>query len=530
MIRNPWRFLLFGLVAAWAVDFLFWKKPLGISFLVWSTLLMLLGVLLARGEGVRIARRSYILMGAVFLLSVFVFIRLEPFTQVASFLLGMALILLLSATFLDGHWLYYRIVDYIVAAFNVIVAAFARPIDLSKQQEGEDQAGFSWKKAPGRVIPVLRGLLLALPVLLVLGGLLVAADPIFSDWVENWLEFFQLERFAEYLFRFIYILVLAYLFTGLYLFAVKPRQPAQQPDPHKPLFPGFLGWTETAVILGSVNLLFAVFLAVQFRYFFGGTANITAAGYTYSEYARRGFGELVIVAVLSLVLYLVLGLVARLAEKRSQRGFTVLSVALVLQVVVILVSAFQRLLLYESAYGFTRLRTYSHVFMVWLALLLGAVMVLELLRQRGRFALVLLAAVLGFCISLVALNVDAFVVRQNVGRQVEPQGSARLVGLDSYYLKQLSPDAVPAMARLYLEAEGEVRDVLGAELACRAVLLSEEARPWQGFSWSRVHAKSVLAGLAEELAAYPVKAAGGEWKVTVGDRLESCRYSPWQDF
>ena len=66
---------------------------------------------------------------------------------------------------------------------------------------------------------------------------------------------------------------------------------------------------------------------------------------------------------------------------------------------VILVSAFQRLVLYEQAYGFTRLRTYTHVFMAWLALLLVGVMVLEFTARLRRFAFIALLSALGFAIT-----------------------------------------------------------------------------------------------------------------------------------
>ncbi len=75
----------------------------------------------------------------------------------------------------------------------------------------------------------------------------------------------------------------------------------------KPILAPFLGFTESTVVLIAVDLLFALFVFIQFRYLFGGQANITPVGYTYSEYARRGFGELVAVAFLSLGLILGLG-------------------------------------------------------------------------------------------------------------------------------------------------------------------------------------------------------------------------------
>jgi sterol desaturase/sphingolipid hydroxylase (fatty acid hydroxylase superfamily) len=190
------------------------------------------------------------------------------------------------------------------------------------------------------------------------------------------------------------------LFAGLYLFAIHPKRKLEKPDPTQPWMKTFLGWTEAAIILVCVNLLFALFVGIQFKYFFGGNANITAARYTFSEYARRGFGELVTVAVLSLLLYLALGTITRHEKKTASRGFSVLSVALIGMVLVMLVSAFQRLLLYENAYGFTRLRTYPHIFMVWLGILLSFTVVLEIIHRRGKFALALLIISFGFCLTL----------------------------------------------------------------------------------------------------------------------------------
>ena len=178
----------------------------------------------------------------------------------------------------------------------------------------------------------------------------------------------------------------------------------------------FLGWTETGIILGAVNLLFITFVIIQVRYLFGGSANITETGYTYAEYARRGFGELVGVAVLSLVLYLGLSTITKQDSRASRVGFTVLSVLLMANVLVILASSFQRLRLYENAYGFSQLRTYTHIFIFWLAGLILATIVLELVRRRGHFALVLLSVVVGFGISLAVINVDGFIVNRNVDR------------------------------------------------------------------------------------------------------------------
>lgn len=72
----------------------------------------------------------------------------------------------------------------------------------------------------------------------------------------------------------------------------------------KPVIPLFLGFVELSIVLGSVVTLFTIFVVMQFQYFFGGHTNINVEGFTYSEYARRGFGELVTVAFFALLMLL----------------------------------------------------------------------------------------------------------------------------------------------------------------------------------------------------------------------------------
>ena len=68
---------------------------------------------------------------------------------------------------------------------------------------------------------------------------------------------------------------------------------------------GRLGLGEVGTVLVVVDLLFLAFVAVQFRYLFGGAELVRGAdGLSYAEYARRGFFELVAVAALSLPLLL----------------------------------------------------------------------------------------------------------------------------------------------------------------------------------------------------------------------------------
>ena len=168
---------------------------------------------------------------------------------------------------------------------------------------------------------------------------------------------------------------------------------------------------------------------------------------------------------------------------------------------VMLVSAYQRLLLYEQAYGFSRLRTYTHIALIWIALLLGAVVLLEIFHRERAFAAAALIASLGFAASLSLMNVDGFIVEQNVNRAVTGQG------LDVAYLVSLSSDSVPVLVREFQSRAlpGLTRDAAGAVLSCR--LHSDSTRPtedWRSFTFSEWQAKTEMNKVRDQLGKYRI--------------------------
>jgi hypothetical protein len=126
-----------------------------------------------------------------------------------------------------------------------------------------------------------------------------------------------------------------------------------------------LGATEALVVLVVLDAVFASFALAQVLAA-AGAANdsLRSAGVTYSEYARSGFFQLLWVSGITLVVLVVFSRISGLSERSSKVTFTLLAeiaIALTLMVVVV---AFNRLSLYEEAYGFTMLRLYSHIFAV----------------------------------------------------------------------------------------------------------------------------------------------------------------------
>src|SRR5205085_2962498 len=145
--------------------------------------------------------------------------------------------------------------------------------------------------------------------------------------------------------------------------------------------PSSIGQTEIRIFLGSVCLLFLVFIVIQLTYLFGGEQSVVKQGFTYAEYARRGFFELIAVAVIAWLMIWTLDRAVAHNDIGVQKLSKMLSSVLVLEVFVIMASAFMRLGLYEQTYGFTTLRFYSHVLVIWLAVIFLALLY-KLFRSR----------------------------------------------------------------------------------------------------------------------------------------------------
>lgn len=441
MKSNPNRFWWTVFALGWAFDFLFWKKSPGINIVLYVLLCLAAGILLLRADGQHPTRNTLLLLPLIAVFTVMTFARREPMTVFLSVVLITFLMGVFAISFLGGRWPAYSLPDYLNGFLRLIGSMIARPLGFTADVKREQVE--SGERSASRIWPVVRGILIALPIVAIFAALLGSADAVFNQRLDEFIELFELENLTEYIFRLVYILVFGYAIAGVYLHAATQSKDGKLVGEEKPVIPAFLGFTEAAIVLGSVAILFAAFVVIQFQYFFGGQANIQIDGYTYSEYARNGFGELVTAAFLSLLLILGAGGVARRETETQRRVFSGLGIGIVALVLVMLVSAFQRLTLYETAYGFSRLRTYTHVFMLWLALLLVAVMVLEITRRERAFALAALLASLGFVLSLGSMNVDAFIVRQNVDRALRGEE------FDVSYLANLSSDAVPALAAAY---------------------------------------------------------------------------------
>ncbi len=512
-----------------SVDWLFWEKPGGINFFILVFASVIGGLIPAWLNKIHIPLASYLLIIPITFFSAMTFIRSEPFTTVINILITISLLILFSMTLRTGAWVKFNFIDHLTALFRFFGNAFTGGILFFTRIKNRPTANQS-KPTPDvaeqrnflyQASPYLRGILLALPILVVLTALLASADPVFNLRLQNLLQGFELPNIGEYLFRLFYILVIGYLLLSAYYFGLAESEKLQASSPEKNKFAQILGWIEANIILGGINLLFLAFVSLQFTYLFGGETNIHLEGFTYAEYARRGFFELLAVALFTLMVYYALSIITRRESIINQRVFSASGLLLVGLVSIILISAYTRLTLYEAAYGFTRLRTLTHIFILWVGLLLAAVALLEILGNFNRMALTLIVFILGFGLSVNLVNVDNLITRHNIARSLLPGDETISTTLDAGYLYSLSWDSIPPLVTSFTNPETPepIQQEIGGVLACRLFEAAPEQRhPWTSWHYTRSRAIELLNQQSSALEAFPIIESEGIFVEVSGEQ------------
>ncbi len=518
-------------VLGWLFDFLFWKQAPGINFAIFATACLTAAFYLLLSDGLRPSRTSLILISLFGFFAAVTVIRAESMTIFLAYSSTLLMMTLLAVSYLGGRWYLYTSIDYVSKFVQLFGSLLARPITFMNDiRKAQMETGV--QPAKRNIWPVVRGVVIALPIIAIFASLLASADAIFGQRLTGIIKWFNIENLPELIFRLVYIVIIGYALAGVVLHAATESKDEKISNEDRPFILPFLGYIESTIVLGSVIALFLAFVIIQFQYFFGGTSNIHIDGFTYAEYARRGFGELVTVAFFALLLFLTFSAITKRDTETQRKIFSGLGVTLVALLLVMLVSAYQRLGLYEAAYGFSRLRTYTHVFLIWIGLLLIVTIALEILRKERMFMFAMLIVALGFAMSLPILNVDAFIVSQNIQREIRTQKNNN-ADLDAQYFLDLSDDAVPAMVKAYRTPSlpAPVREKVGAALACVQYTRGLDTRelPWQSFQFSAFNADKALVLIKNDLKGYVVDEKEFPNKVTTPTGEEFYCSSPYYD-
>ncbi|QQS22979.1 DUF4173 domain-containing protein [bacterium] len=474
--------LLASLGLAIVFNFLFFYNQVGISVFIFVA--VLLGVVFVFGRSQQLVAKdalqnSWWLIALIGLFSLMPAVRANGFLAFLNIVTVFGLLMVLAYHLVGVPAFMMKLRDYVVLAmlvpFRMLARMFAS-ISFISQVRSNVKHRDVW-------IRVLKGIIMAVPVLIVFALLFSNADLAFSQFLNSVIDIQVEEVTMQYLalLGFAFIAGLSYL---SFIFFPKPQaSPIAQPADSAAKEGKAV---EVMVFLGLIATLFIVFIGFQVTYLFGGEANIINAGFTYAEYARRGFWELLAVSIISLVVLFAAEKYSGSERKRHSR-FLVPALILIGEVVIIIVSAFKRLSLYIDAYGITTQRFYVASFIA-LLLVLFVLLAVKFVRSKREqfFSFGALLTFAGFLAVINIINPDGFIMKSNI-KHYEKTGK-----VDVLYTEELSVDALPYKLELYDRLHGEEKEVLRNSILNHKAGLSSGSSEWQAANLSRSQALNIL--------------------------------------
>lgn len=332
------------------------------------------------------------------------------------------------------------------------------------------------------------GILCAIPLLLIILALLISADGIFASLFgnisEEIMKLFTSETLISLFFRII-LIVLIMIYLSCIIYNILNKESAfNKVTASEFTLKLKLDKTIINTILTIINIVYLVFSVVQVIYLINPQKMVS--DFKLSQYARQGFFQLMIVSIINFIIILVTN-----SNKADQNNkYTkLMNVLMSIFTIIIAVSSFMRMNLYEQEFGYTFLRL-----MVYTILVTEIIMIIPTIYYiiKGKINLFKSYFIIALSMYVVVnfVNVDSTIARKNVNRYIGQKSSREI---DFTYLKNNTGiDAIPELVRLYNEVKDEKLKTKINNYLYNCYNELKEKRTWQEFNISKTRAEGIL--------------------------------------
>ncbi len=298
------------------------------------------------------------------------------------------------------------------------------------------------KKIIGKV---MLGLVCAIPVLAVVVPLLISSDDAFSGMMSS--------IFSNSGNTFLNILKIVFgaiisMFVISYGFSLKYNRTATTKESQ------FKGIESICIIsfLSAIALCYLLYLFSQLAYFFSAFKGFLPDDkITYSQYARKGFFEMCVIAVINLGVVFLSMLLAKKQNGKVSVGIKITATFISVFTLIIIATAISKMLLYINELGMTVLRITTSAFMIFLAVVFIAIILRIYINKINIVKTALITS--GIVVLLLGtVNVNALCARYNY----ESYKEQRLETIDIETLYNLGDEGIPYVVKLACSKDNEV--------------------------------------------------------------------------
>ena len=298
---------------------------------------------------------------------------------------------------------------------------------------------------------VLIGVLCAVPVLIVVVPLLISSDDAFKGMLNNIFS----NTFSGILK--IILGVMASLFVVSYGFSLKSDRVMKIKEGN------FAGFENVYMIsfLSAISTAYLLYLFSQLAYFFSAFKGFLPNGkITYSEYARKGFFEMCVIAVINLGIVFLALLISKKQNGKVCNAIKVITTFIASFTLIIIATAISKMVLYINRYGMTVLRLTTSAFMVFLSVVFISVILRIYITKIN---IVKTALITAGCVILLlgTVNVNSVCAKYNY----ESYKANRLENIDINQLYELGDEGIPYIVKLTCSDEEQTAKQAGKYLA-----------------------------------------------------------------
>ena len=446
-------------VVSFILGYLFIKwilfTQLGLSAFVFTILLIAVSICYLNAKKIRITLNSIIFISiTVIFSSVFI---LSANTDIKALVM---LYVILSTV----YWFYYtcnkhneNIVNEMFV-FYFIKSVFVMPFSCFFNIYESFFNMFKKRKPSKKVGYIILGILCAIIPTMIITGLLVNADDAFAKLILNItrIKLFDFGDFSLDIFQFfIGIPVAMYIFGTLYSNSQRMNKQALSREINENIIQK-LKFTPELIVYTAVTpicLIYVLFFISQSAYFLSAFSSIIPTGFTYAEYARRGFFELCNVSIINSVIIAVITMVTKQSPSKKINVLKIYIVTIAVLTLMLIATALSKMVMYINAYGLTLLRIYTSWFMILLACIFVVVIIKQFVNPKNMnfFMIVFVIFVILFA-ALIFCDVDAIIAQYNIENYL----NGNLESLDyDMLIYELSDSAVEYIVPVMYESQYE---------------------------------------------------------------------------
>lgn len=289
------------------------------------------------------------------------------------------------------------------------------------------------EKKSSKALPIILTIIISIPVLAIVISLLSSADAVFSSVVSKVFSFDWINK--NFFGIFFLTLVVFFLTYGLITHLSKS----------KPFVIDSEKKADSVIAITACSLfdvVYLVFSVIQILFLFIGNFTLPD-GYTYAEYAREGFFQLLFVCIINLGLVLIAN-----TFFGDNKALKILLTIMCLCTFIMTASSAFRMILYIRYFYFTFLR----LFVLWALAMISILMAGLLLytwRKTFRLEKFLIIGTLVCYLFLSFSHVDYFIAKWNLS---QAEGARNEFFLDgngysdyNYLYRYMSSDAAPVL-------------------------------------------------------------------------------------